>query len=170
MECWTARRFELALDIGEKGKGVSPVAPVRLAVTRLARLASGYRGMGSRAGWLEAESGMFMMMVKWCARDALSATSPPLLAIRAHAHLLSSPMLRISRKLVLRIAGQSRWGSRNKGTALNFPLATKLLHTRADQPPERDVANGGCRSIWSPCAIASPKLLRAQDPVDGQSR
>jgi len=40
----------------EKGKGVSPVAPVRLAVTRLARLARPSLGAWARgrAGWKQS--------------------------------------------------------------------------------------------------------------------
>ena len=113
MECWTARRFELALDIGEKEKGVSPVAPVSLAVYQACQaVAREYRDMGGLAGSRVRNVRDDGQIPKWCARDALSATNPPLLAIRAHAHPLSSSMLRISRKLVLRIAGQSRWGVR----------------------------------------------------------
>ena len=56
MECCTARQFELALDIGEKGKGISPVAPVSFAV---------YQARQAVARGLEAESGVFVMMARY---------------------------------------------------------------------------------------------------------
>ena len=92
--------FELALDVGEKGKGVSPVAPVSLAVYQACQaVAREYRGMGSRAGWLGAESGMFVIMARYpngvlamrCQQQILRSSPSGPMPIRCRLPCCESP-------------------------------------------------------------------------------